>query len=79
MINLTGLNGQKILLNADLIEVIRETPDCLITLATGRKIMVRESMAEVRVKILEYRRSLHGAYPVPVERELKILDRKQES
>ena len=78
MIRLTGLNGQSILLNADLVEVIRETPDCLITLATGRKIMVRESMEEVRVRILEYRRSIQGAYPVPVHRDLKLIDGEQE-
>jgi len=63
---LTSLNGSRILLNADLVEIIRETPDCLITLSTGRKIMVRESMEEVREKILEYRKALGKAFPIPV-------------
>jgi len=65
MVYLTGLNGSKLMLNADLVEVIQETPDCLITLTTGRKIMVRESMEAVREKILEYRKLLGRAYPVP--------------
>ena len=78
MIHLTSLNGQAILLNADLVEVIRETPDCLITLATGRKIMVRESMEEVREKIIAYRQNLQGAYPVPVKRELLLVDKEDE-
>lgn len=65
MIKLTRLNGTSLLLNADLIEFVEETPDCLITLCTGRKIMVRDSMSDVREKVLEYRRELKGAYPVP--------------
>jgi flagellar protein FlbD len=65
MVYLTGLNGTEVLLNADLVEIIQETPDCLITLTTGRKIMVRESMEEVREKILVYRKTLGRAYPVP--------------
>ncbi len=66
MVYLTGLNGSEVLLNADLVEIIQETPDCLITLTTGRKIMVRESMEEVREKILDYRQKIGRAYPVPV-------------
>ncbi len=65
MVYLTGLNGTEVLLNADLVEIIQETPDCLITLTTGRKIMVRESMEEVREKIVVYRKTLGKAYPVP--------------
>lgn len=37
MIEVTKLNGEKITLNSDLIEVVEETPDTVITLTTGRK------------------------------------------
>jgi len=65
VITLTKLNGQSVAVNADLIEMVEETPDCLLTLTTGRKLMVRESMEVVRAAFLEYRRGLGRAYPVP--------------
>ena len=65
MIELTRLNGQAVVVNADLVEMIERTPDCLISMTTGRKLMVREDLGEVRDRLLAYRRSLNGAYPVP--------------
>lgn len=47
MISVTRLNGKRITLNALLIETIEETPDTMITLTTGRKIMVLESVSDV--------------------------------
>ena len=65
MVTLTKLNGDPIVVNADLVEFIEETPDCLISLTTGRKLMVREKLEEVKERIGEYRRSAPGAYPEP--------------
>ena len=65
MIQLTKLNGQMVAVNADLIEMMEETPDCLLFLTTGRKLMVRERVAAVRAAIVAYRREIGGAYPVP--------------
>jgi flagellar protein FlbD len=65
MIELTKLNGQVVAVNADLIEMMEETPDCLLFLTTGRKLMVRERIVQVREAILAYRRELGRAYPVP--------------
>jgi len=42
IIELTKLNEKKFLLNNDLIEVIEETPDTIITLINGKKIVVKE-------------------------------------
>ncbi|GLI07088.1 MULTISPECIES: flagellar FlbD family protein [Paenibacillus] len=47
MVRLTRLNGKAIVLNALLIESIEETPDTMITLVTGKKIMVLEPVTEV--------------------------------
>ncbi len=44
MIRLTRLNGKQITINALLIETIEETPDTMITLVTGKKIMVLEKV-----------------------------------
>ncbi len=64
MINVTKLNGSEIVVNADLIEFVECTPDTLITLTTGRKIMVLESMDEIIQRSLAFR-SLSRSHPVP--------------
>ena len=47
MIELTKINGVKILLNSSLIETVEETPDTVITLTDGKKVIVKESRHEV--------------------------------
>ncbi len=56
MIELTRLQGQKVVVNVDLIEFLEETPDTLITTTTGKKIMVKESVREVVHKAVEHKR-----------------------
>ncbi|MCS7241150.1 MAG: flagellar FlbD family protein [Candidatus Caldatribacterium sp.] len=56
MIELTRLNGSVFVLNADLIETIEATPDTVISLVTGKKYVVREKVAEVIDRIVEFRR-----------------------
>ncbi len=58
MIELTKLNGQKILVNCDLIELVEETPDTLISFTTGRKIIVKESRQEVKNLVKSYRKDV---------------------
>ena len=50
MIDVTKMNGGSITVNADLIETVEETPDTIITLTTGKKIIVKESRQENLVK-----------------------------
>ncbi len=47
MIEVTRLNGTKILINPDLIEFVEETPDTVITFTTGRNISVKESRRNI--------------------------------
>ncbi|MDO4513891.1 MAG: flagellar FlbD family protein [Lachnospiraceae bacterium] len=58
MIEVTKLNGEKITLNSDLIEVVEETPDTVITLTTGRKIIVKESRQDVKNLVKSYRKDI---------------------
>lgn len=58
MIDVTRLNGKNFVLNAELIEVMEETPDTVITLTTGHKYLVRESVDEVLDKIYAYKRKI---------------------
>ncbi|RJP31764.1 MAG: flagellar protein FlbD [Candidatus Omnitrophota bacterium] len=59
MIELTKLNGTVYVLNADLIETLESTPDTVISLVTGRKYIVRESLDEVRKKCISYKREIY--------------------
>ncbi len=64
MIEVTRLDSRKIVVNADLIETIEETPDTIIGFTTGRKMMVRESLAEVLERVLAYRK-IFPRYAIP--------------
>ena len=43
LIEVTKMDAQKILINENIIETVEETPDTIITLTTGRKLIVMES------------------------------------
>jgi len=55
MIDVTRMNGSLLTINNHLIEMVEETPDTVITLTTGKKIIVKESRQEVKnlVKLYE--------------------------
>ncbi len=55
MIELTRLNGAKLVINSDLIEFIEAAPDSLITLTTGKKIMVQEKIQEIISAVVHFR------------------------
>lgn len=55
MIKLNRLNGEQIVINHDLIEMIEETPDTVLTLTTGKKIVVSESVDEVIEKAAQFK------------------------
>ncbi len=60
MITVTRLNDQPLVLNAELIKTVESTPDTLITLINGDRMMVKESMAEVVRKAVEYGRQMRA-------------------
>ncbi len=61
MIHVTRLNGAKFIVNAELIEQIESTPDTVITLTTGNNIIVRESVEDVRNRVIKYRGDVNSA------------------
>jgi flagellar protein FlbD len=61
MIELTRLNGTPIVLNSDLIKTAEASPDTMLTLINGEKLIVREDCAEVTERVLAYRASLLAA------------------
>ena len=58
MITLHKLNGNTIVLNAELIETVESTPDTLVTLVDRRRMMVVESVDEVVDLFMDYRRAI---------------------
>lgn len=61
MIALRRLNNQTIMVNPDLIESLEATPDTVLTLTSGNKLLVRDSMDEVREKIIAFKRRIYAA------------------
>jgi flagellar protein FlbD len=61
MIALRRLNNQPIMVNPDLIESLEATPDTVVTLTSGNKLIVRDSMDEVREKIIAFKRRIYAA------------------
>lgn len=58
MIEVTKMNGRKVLVNPDLIELVEETPDTVVLFTTGRKIIIKESRQEVKNLVRSYRKDI---------------------
>jgi len=56
MIRLTRLNDTEFIINAEMIEFVEATPDTIISLQSGKKVMVVEPVDEVVERIIEHKR-----------------------
>lgn len=56
MIDVTKMNGMNITINSDLIETVEDTPDTVITLTTGRKMIVKESRQTIKNLVKSFKR-----------------------
>lgn len=54
MIQVTKMNGEPVVINALLIELVEATPDTIVTLTTGHKLMVKDSMPDVVARATQY-------------------------
>ncbi|TGE39988.1 flagellar protein FlbD [Desulfosporosinus fructosivorans] len=70
MINVTRLNHKIFTVNSDLIEMMEETPDTVITLTGGNKFVVLESVEVLVERIIEFRRRCHPI--IKLEERLNI-------
>ena len=64
MIYITRLDHNTMVVNAELIATVESTPDTMLTLSNGHQFLVRETVAEVVARVLEYRRQINGALRV---------------
>ena len=70
MIDVTRINHLPLVVNSDLIEHIESTPDTVISLTNGQKLVVLESVQEVVRRVIDFRKSIQ----IPIGR----LDRSNE-
>ncbi|MDZ7672970.1 MAG: flagellar FlbD family protein [Halanaerobiales bacterium] len=67
MIKLTRLNDEEIVVNANLIEVVKSTPDTIIKLTTDKNILVKETVDEVIEKVIDYKRKVFNGLTLDKE------------
>ena len=60
MIDVTRMNGTSVTINSDLIETVEETPDTVITLTTGKKIIIKESRQQVKNLVKSFKRECNS-------------------
>jgi flagellar protein FlbD len=63
LIRATRLNDEAFYINSDLIEFVEETPDTILSMASGRKFVVRESVETIVDEIVAFRRRIYGVSP----------------
>ena len=68
MIKVTKINDTEIVVNSDLIEFVESSPDTIISLTDGKKIIIKETPDEVIEKVALFRRLTYG---VDLAKELK--------
>lgn len=54
------MNQHTIVINADQIEVIEQTPDTVITLMNGHKYIVTETTEEIINKVIAYKKRIYN-------------------
>jgi len=63
MIQITRLDDSKLMVNSDMIEFVESTPDTIITLTDGKKLIVKESPELIVERIIAFRRRVMKPLP----------------
>lgn len=64
MIEVTKINGDRYFINAETIDFIEELPDTTLTLASGKKVVVREAVVDIVAKVIEYKQKIYLGQPL---------------
>ena len=59
MIVVKKINGEEIIVNCDLIQMIEFSPHAVMSLTTGEKLVVDETRVDILRKVVEYKRAIH--------------------
>jgi len=58
LIKVKTLNKEELIVNAELIETVKATPDTVITLTSKKKILVEEGVDQIIDKVINYHRKI---------------------
>ncbi len=61
MIKVTQLNGKELVINAELISCLEAAQNTIITLTTGNKIVVNDTVDEIIQKVIDYKQRIMKA------------------
>ncbi|MDD5018485.1 MAG: flagellar FlbD family protein [Eubacteriales bacterium] len=61
LINVHRLNNEEFLVNCELIEFVEETPNTVISMVSGRKVVVSEPCSQIKKLVIGYKRKLYSA------------------
>lgn len=67
MIKLHRLNAEEFLVNCDLIEFVEETPNTVVSMISGRKLVVEEPSSEIVRMVIDYKRKIYCAEGITAE------------
>lgn len=70
MVKVQKLNGTDLIINAELIETIESTPDTIVTLQTGKKLILKTKADDLVENIIEYKKMIQGKIEV-IEKRIK--------
>ena len=59
MITVTKINDRDIIVNCEHIELIETTPDTILTLSSGRQVIVLDTPEEIVKKTVAYKRHIY--------------------
>lgn len=59
MIKVTRLNHQELVVNAEQIEFVEATPDTIISLVSGKKMVVTETVDQIIERVIAYKQAIH--------------------
>ena len=68
MIEVSKLNGETCIVNADHIDIIESIPDTMLVLASGKKVMVLDRPSDIMNKIIAYKRRVFGGLPEQIRK-----------
>lgn len=72
MIELTKIDGTKILVNADEIESVESNYDTIVNLKSGKKIIVKDSQEQIKIKFIKYKQECNSHSIINQQRQKDI-------
>jgi flagellar protein FlbD len=70
MISVTRLDGKELFINSDHILTIEQTPDTVLALTTGVRVMVKETGEQLVDRVVAYRKRIQVEPPPIVDTTL---------